>query len=418
MSFLLIIAVVVSFYMAFNIGSNDGANSMADAVGSKAIGVLGAVLLAALFEFAGSVLVGAHVSNTVRKGIIDVSVFAQEPIRLAYGMMCALLASAIWLHGASLFGMPVSTTHSIVGAIFGFGLVFGGAENVQWGKMTQIVASWFVSPVAGGAMAFLFFRLMKRHMLGLKAPVAAARRVVPVCVFVTFMTVILATIFKGLKHLHLDLSGYEALGISALGGLVAAAVSIVLLRRIEEKHGEKPLSEQLLVVERIFVPMVIITSCSVAFAHGANDVANAVGPLAAIVEILETGSIPHKVSVDLWILGLGGVGIALGLVTFGHRVIQTVGSEITDLTPTRGVAADIGATVTVLLASKIGLPISTTHTLVGAVLGVGLARGITAINVKTVRAIFASWLLTVPFTATLTVLLFALLEWVALPLFS
>jgi PiT family inorganic phosphate transporter len=407
---LLIIAVVISFYMAFNIGSNDGANSMADAVGSKAIGLLGAVLLAGVFEFAGAVLVGSHVSDTVRKGIVDTQAFSQRPEILAYGMMCALLSSAIWLHASSLVGMPVSTTHSIVGAIFGFGLVFSGPENVAWGKMGQIVASWFLSPLAGGIMAFLNFKLITRHILARKRPIRAARTGVPICAFVTFTTVILATIFKGLKHLDLELSGLEAVGYSVAGGLAMAIVSVVVMNRIPAEKERRSLRYQLLFVERIFVPMVVITSCSVAFAHGANDVANAIGPLAAIVEIIQTGGIPQKVAVDLWILMLGGVGIAVGLVTLGHRVIRTVGTEITALTPTRGVAADIGATVTVLVASRFGMPISTTHTLVGAVLGVGMARGISAVNVKIVKSIFTSWLATVPITAGLTVIFYFLVQ--------
>ena len=407
---LLIIAVVISFYMAFNIGSNDGANSMADAVGSKAIGLLGAVLLAGVFEFAGAVLVGSHVSDTVRKGIIDTQAFSQRPETLAYGMMCALLASAIWLHFSSLFGMPVSTTHSIVGAIFGFGLVFSGPETVSWGKMGQIVASWFLSPVVGGLMAFLNFKLITRYILGRDRPIRAARIGVPVCAFVTFAIVILATIFKGLKHLNLELSGREALTYSLAGGLMMALAAVVWMRRIPADKEKRSLRYQLLFVERLFVPMVVITSCSVAFAHGANDVANAIGPLAAIAEIMETGGIPQKVTIDLWILILGGIGIAIGLITLGHRVIRTVGTEITALTPTRGVAADIGATATVLVASRIGLPISTTHTLVGAVLGVGMARGISAVNVKIVKSIFSSWLATVPITAGLTVVFYFVIE--------
>ena len=412
--FLLVVAIAISYYMAFNIGSNDGANSMADAVGSKAISLSWAVILAGIFEFAGAVLVGSHVSDTVRKGIVDTQAFLQRPEILAYGMMCALLSSAIWLHSASLFGMPVSTTHSIVGAVFGFGLVFGGFGEVNWEKMEQIVASWFISPLVGGIMAFLIFRLITRHILARAKPILAARKGVPICTFVTFTTVILATIFKGLKHLHLDLSGYEAVGFSIAGGVVAAGISVFLMKRIPVDKENKPVHYQLAFVEKIFVPMVVITSCSVAFAHGANDVANAIGPLAAIAEIVQTHDIPKKVTVDLWVLILGGSGIAIGLITLGHRVIKTVGTEITQLTPTRGVAADIGATITVLTASKMGLPISTTHTLVGAVLGVGLARGISAINVKIVKSIFTSWLATVPFTASLTVVFYLIVQWLFL----
>ena len=399
---LIIIACIIAFYMAFGIGSNDGANSMADAVGSKAISVFWALVLAGLCEFFGAVLVGSHVSDTVRKGIIQVQSFSASPQMLAYGMTAALLASAIWLHVASFFGMPVSTTHSIVGAIFGFGLVVAGPGDVNWVKMGQIVASWIISPLVGGLMAYITFRLISRHILGRGKPILAAIKGVPLCVFVTFMTVILATILKGLKNIHLDLNGPGALLISIVGGCIAAGVSIILLRRARV-HQHLPLEEQLVKVEKIFVPLVILTSCAVAFSHGANDVANAIGPLAAVVEIMKTNQVPGKVSIDLWILLLGGAGIGVGLLVFGSRVIHTVGTSITDLTPSRGAAADIATTVTVLTCSKVGLPISTTHVLVGAVIGVGMARGITAINVKIVRSIFASWVGTIPFTAGLTI---------------
>jgi len=411
---LIVVASIIGFYMAFTIGSNDGANSMADAVGAKAISIFWAVILAGIFEFVGAVLVGSHVTNTVRKGIVDVQAFADSPALLAYGMTSALLASAIWLHLATLVGLPVSTTHSIVGAIFGFGLLFAGFGHVHWGKMFQIVASWFVSPIAGAIMAFVIFTLISRYILGKDQPIQAAGTGVPVCVFATFTTIILATLLKGLKNLHLDLGSRQAIFLSALGGAGAAAISAVLMRRIRKTYAHLSSDDQLLKVEAIFAPLVIITSCSVAFAHGANDVANAIGPLAAVVEIVKTGAVPGKVDVAMWVLVLGGTGIAVGLVTMGHRVIRTVGTGITDLTPTRGVAADIATSITVLTCSKLGLPISTTHTLVGAVIGVGLARGITAVNAKTVRSIFVSWIVTIPFTAVLTVIIFLLARWLFL----
>jgi PiT family inorganic phosphate transporter len=409
---LLIIASLIALYMAFGIGSNDAANSMADAVGAKAITIFWALVLAAACEFAGAVLVGSHVSDTVRKGIIDVQSFSQDPQLLAYGMVCALLASAIWLNLASVLGMPVSTTHSIVGSIFGFGLLCAGFSSVNWAKMGQIVASWFISPFAGGLMAYIVFRLISRHILSKNKPILAASKGVPVCVFFTFMVIILATILKALKHLHLDLRTSEALLFSAIGGAIAAVISALLLRRTGTNDKNLPLDDQLVRVEKIFAPLVILTSCSVAFAHGANDVANAIGPLAAVVEIAKTGSVPQKVSVDMWVLLLGGAGIAAGLLILGHRVIKTVGTGITDLTPSRGVAADIATTTTVLACSKIGLPISTTHTLVGAVIGVGLARGITAVNIKIVKSIFLSWIVTIPFTAGLTILLYLALKFI------
>ena len=410
MEALIIAAIIIAAYMAWNVGANDVANSMADAVGSKALTVFWAVILAGICEFCGAVLVGSHVTNTVRKGIIDSQIFAQDPMVLAYGMICAMLAAALWLNAASCFGMPVSTTHSIVGGIFGFGILHGLA-NVHWAKMGQIVASWFISPLAGGIMAFFIFKLISKYILSADRPVAATRKGGPICVFFTFAILILATIYKGLKHLHLDLNAMEAIALSILGGGIAALISIPLINSKCKHLVDSTHEKQLFQVERIFTVLVIISSCTVAFAHGANDVANAVGPLAAVVEIVKSNAIPTKVSVELWILVLGGGGIVLGLATFGYRVMHLVGTRVTEITPSRGVAADLATMVVVLTCSRLGLPISTTHTLVGAILGVGLARGITAINRKVVSSIFASWFATVPIAAGLTIVLYLLGKW-------
>jgi len=408
MTVIVVIALVAAFYMAWNVGANDVANSMADAVGSKAISIFWAVILAAICEFAGAVLVGSHVTNTVRKGIIAPEAFAANPMHLAVGMVCALLASGIWLNLASWFGMPVSTTHSIVGGIAGVGIVAAGFANVKWLTMGKIVASWFLSPVAGGLIAFVVFRLLTRFILSQDEPIAAARRALPFVLFFTFTIVALAIIFKGLKNLHLDLSGGQALGVAAGVGFLAGLVGLVIGRLIHRKSGARSLMEQLEVVEKIFAVLVVITSCSVAFAHGANDVANAVGPLAAVVEIAKTGDVPKKVMVDPWVLAFGGGGIVIGLAMFGYRVMRLVGTKITAITPSRGVAADLGATVTVLACSKMGLPISTTHTLVGSIVGVGLARGVDTINTRTVRAILGSWLATVPVVAALAAVFYGI----------
>jgi len=406
MEILVIAAIVIGLYMAWNIGANDVANSMAGAVGSGALTIFWAVALAGVCEFCGAVLVGSHVTDTVRKGIIDTQAFAGNPRVLAYGMLCAMLAAAVWLNLASLLGMPVSTTHSIVGAVIGFGILQAGVGNIYWAKLGQIVASWFISPVAGGAMAFIIFRLISRYILSVEKPAVAARKGMPVCVFFTFAILVLATIYRGLKNIHLHLDGPKAVGISILAGLTAAVVSRLLIRKNQNSNGELPLELQLIQVEKIFAVLVIITSCTVAFAHGANDVANAIGPLAAIVEIARHNTIPAQVSVELWVLVLGGVGIVIGLATFGYRVMRVVGTRVTEITPSRGVAANLSTMATVLTCSKMGLPISTTHTLVGAIIGVGLARGITAVNRKVVGSIFTSWIVTIPFAAGLTVLFY------------
>jgi PiT family inorganic phosphate transporter len=411
MEILVIAAIVIGFYMAWNIGANDVANSMADAVGSKALTVFWAVVLAGICNFCGAVLVGGHVTDTVRKGIIDTQAFAQDPRMLAHGMVCALFAAAVWLNLASYFGMPVSTTHSIVGAIVGFGILKAGLGYVHWSTLGRIVASWLISPLAGGVTAFVIFKLISRYILSVEKPALAARKGVPICTFFTFTILILAIIYKGLKNLHLDLNAPKAIGLSILGGLIAGGVSVLLTKRNRKFDGDLPLEQQLMRVERTFAVLVIITSCTVAFAHGANDVANAIGPLAAVAEIVKNNSIPGKVPVNVGFLILGGIGIAIGLATFGYRVMRLVGTKVTEITPSRGVAADLAGMMTVLACSKMGLPISTTHTLVGAIIGVGLARGITAIDRKIVGSIFTSWIVTIPIAALLTIGFYLLGEW-------
>ena len=408
---LLVAGIIFGFYMAWGIGANDVANSMADAVGSKALTVFWAVVLAAIFEFAGAYLVGGHVTDTIRKDIIETDAFANNPLVLATGLICALLAAAVWLNIASYFGAPVSTTHSTVGAVAGFGLLQAGAANIQWDTMGGIVASWFISPFAGGLIGFVVFKLITYTILAREKPMRAALMGVPFWGFVTFFVVSMAIIFKGLKHTSLGLSGPGALGVSVLIGVVAAVVLWVYLNRRWKGRDGDSTEKQLHQVERVFVILVIITSCSVAFSHGANDVANAIGPLAGAISIIQTGEISSQVGVSPWLLMLGGAGIVVGLATFGYRVMHTIGSTITEISPSRGVAADLGTMVTVLVCSRMGLPVSTTHTLVGAIIGVGLARGITAINLRTVYSIFASWILTLPIVAILTMLFFFPAKW-------
>jgi len=326
-------------------------------------------------------------------------------------MTVSLLSAAIWLNYSSWAGMPVSTTHSIVGAVAGFGIVAAGYDAVNWGKMGQIVASWFISPVAGGAMAFLLFKFISRAILGQHRPVRAARKYVPYIVFLVFFVVTLATIYKGLKHVIGGLewmSGWMSFVIAFVISTGAAMLSRRFIDHYLEGKEDLEMSQQLDEVERVFTPLVIISSCSVAFAHGANDVANAVGPLAAIVNIAQTGSVAMKVGVPFWVLALGGTGIVLGLATYGYRVMATVGTKITEITPSRGVAADIAATTVVLICTRMKLPISTTHTLVGAILGIGLARGLGGIDRTITKKIFGSWFVTVPAAAILSMILFFL----------
>jgi len=409
---------LLGLYMAWNIGANDVANSMGCAVGSRSISIKWAVIAAGVCEFAGAVLVGSHVTDTVRKGIVDPQAVAAlpglpeggAPALLLLGMAAALLAAAVWLNLATWMGMPVSTTHSIVGAVAGFGIVAAGWSAVHWGKMGQIVASWFLSPIAGGILGFVIFRIISRLILGREKPVRAAIRVTPYIICSMTVVVTLAIVYKGLKHIVAEraewLTGNNAFLLAGAVGLLAGLVSRILIRRALRHKSGLPLGEQLDLVERIFAPLVVVSSCAVAFSHGANDVANAIGPLAAILDICSTCTIKMQVYVPPWVLALGGCGIVVGLATYGYRVMETVGQKITQITPSRGVAACIAATTTVLVCTRMKLPVSTTHTLVGAILGIGLARGLAAVNRRVTRNIFGSWLITVPAAGVLAVVFF------------
>jgi PiT family inorganic phosphate transporter len=465
---LLALALLFGFYMAWSVGANDVANAMGTSVGSGALTLKRAVILAAILEFSGAFFVGSHVSETVRKGIVDTQSFNDQPMLLAYGMLAAMLAAAVWLQFASYYGWPISTTHSIVGAIIGFGVVVGGASAVHWEKVGAIVLSWVISPLLSGTIAFFLFSFIRRQVFDSATPVLKAKQLTPYLVFFVFSILSLVMVFKGLKNLHLDLPLTQALLMAAGIGLVAAVISHFLLKNIHEipdeaetlppswslsiglgradKNLKKALessradmqpelkdilervgrlkaevkqkadSEMEVVsyqkVERIFVYLQILSAGFVAFAHGANDVANAIGPLAAVINIVKTGTVAMKTAVPTWVLGLGGMGIIVGLATWGWRVIETVGKRITDLTPSRGFSAEFSAAVTIVLASKLGIPISTTHTLVGAVLGVGLARGLEALNLRTVRDIVISWVVTIPVGAGLTIILFYIFRWI------
>lgn len=393
--------------MALGIGANDVANAMGTSVGSRALTVKQAIVIAGVFEFVGSVLAGGQVTNTIRKGIIDTELLAGSPELLIFGMLASLLAAGIWLLAASWAGWPVSTTHSIVGAIVGFAAVGLGISAVQWGKVGSIVMSWVVSPVLAGFIAFLLFRSVQRLILDTAEPFTRARTYVPVYMFLVGFVVTLVTLLKGLKHVGLEVSTAQSYGYAVVCGGVLMAIGAVAVRRVRAD----PLADRefhFASVERVFGVLMMVTACAMAFAHGSNDVANAIGPVAAVVSVARSGAIQAEASVPLWILVIGGVGIVLGLGLYGYRVMATVGTKITDLTPSRGFAATLAAAITVVLASGTGLPISTTHTLVGAILGVGVARGMAAINMSVVRMIFMSWIITLPAGAFLAVVFFFL----------
>ena len=393
------IAALLAFYMAWAIGANDVANAMGTSVGSGALTVGGAIIVAAIFEFAGAFLAGGHVTDTVRKGMLDMSLLGRE--ELIYGMMASLASAGTLLIGATRFGLPISTTHAIVGAIVGFGAVAVGIDAVNWPKVLQISLSWITSPLLAGVIAFTIFHLIRSTILNKSNPVHQIRKYGPAFFFFVFFIIGLVTLFKGLKHINLDLDLMEALAGSVALGLIGSGIGAFFIRRVQ--IGEADPDHRFDQVERIFVVLQILTACAIAFAHGSNDVANAIGPLAAIVNAVENVDLTAKAPVAPWMLAIGGLGIVIGLATWGYRVMETVGKKITELTPSRGFAAQLAAASTIVLASRLGIPISTTHTLVGAVLGVGLARGITALDLRVVGNILASWIATLPIAAALSV---------------
>lgn len=407
---LIIIAVVFGFLMAYGVGANDVANAMGTSVGSKALTIKQAIIIAAIFEFAGAYLAGGSVTSTIRGGITDASFFVDTPELMAYGMIAALLAAATWLIVASYFGWPVSTTHSIVGAIIGFAAVGVGMDAVHWNKVGGIVGSWVVTPMLAGVLAYMFFMSAQRLIFDTDNPLANAKKYVPFYMAFAAFVMTLVTVQKGLKHVGLHISTAEGYYISIAIAVVIGVIGKLVIGRLKfDPAADKKM--QFNNVERIFGVLMITTACCMAFAHGSNDVANAIGPLAAVVSVVSSGGeISSKAQLAWWILPLGAVGIVVGLATLGARVIKTVGTAITHLTPSRGFAAELSAASTVVIASGAGLPISTTQTLVGAVLGVGLARGIAALNLGVVRNIFISWVITLPVGAGLAIVFFYIMK--------
>jgi PiT family inorganic phosphate transporter len=383
---------------------------MGTSVGARALTLAQAILVACIFEFAGAYLAGGEVTSTIRKGIIDPNLLQDSPDLLVFGMMAALLAAGTWLLIASSRGWPVSTTHSIVGAIVGFAAVGISVDAVSWSKVGSIVSSWVVSPLMSGTIAFIIFLSVQKLILNTNKPFENAKKYVPGYMFLVGFVIAMVTLLKGLKHIGLSLSFGESLTYSIAIGFVIALIGTFFLRKIEnttQQRGDVTFDG----VEKVFAVLMVFTACAMAFAHGSNDVANAVGPLAAIASVVQSGGeIAVKSSMPWWILLLGATGIVAGLATLGYKVIETVGRNITELTPSRGFAAELAAATTVVLASGTGLPISTTHTLVGAVLGVGLARGLSAVDFSVVGRIIVSWVVTLPVGAGLSIIFFFTLK--------
>ncbi len=398
------LAIALGFYMAYAIGANDVANAMGTSVGSRALTLVQAVIVAAIFEFLGAWLVGGHVTKTIRGGILDPVVTTGSLETLKVGMLASLTAAATWLIVASRLGWPVSTTHSIIGAIAGFGAVAFGIEAVESAKLVRIFSSWLISPLIAGTIAFLLITLIRRAILNHENPIAQMRRWAPAFGFAVVLAIGLITLLKGLKPMNLDFGVSSALALSCGLGLVGAAVTRFFVNRIRvDPEAERDF--HFATVERMFGRLQVLSACAIAFAHGSNDVANAIAPVAAVLNAQE-GIIDSTAPIPPWLLLLGGAGIVLGLSTLGYRVMSTVGERITELTPSRGYAATFAAAVTIGVASRMGIPISTTHTLVGAVLGVGLARGIGALDYRVVGTIALSWVVTIPVGAALAVLFY------------
>ena len=404
-----VIAILAGFYMAWNIGANDVGNAFGMSVGSGALTLRRAIFLAGVFEFCGAFFVGAPVATTISSKIIIPSDFLSRvarPEALGIGMVAALLGSSIWLNIATFFGQPVSTTHAIIGAVIGFGTVAAGPACIRWSGMGTIAASWVVSPVIGGMLAYCIYRFcMKRVVMESHHPVHRALTVMPIALGGLVAIVAFSIVYKGLPGLRLDLPLRWALPLSlAAGVVVLAAFRVVILRR-RRRHGSLD-ADRYEVVERWFGYMQVPTACYMAFAHGANDVANAIGPVAGAIEAFRRHQFPEHISIGAGILAFGGVGIVVGLATYGYKVIESLGKRITEITPTRGFSADFATATTVLVFSKLGMPISTTFVIVGAVMGVGIARGFGAIDLKVIRRIFASWLVTIPISAVLTAVIY------------
>jgi len=394
--------------MAFNLGANDVANSMATAVGAKAITVKQAVIIAGVLNFVGAVFLGAHVTATISKGIINPELIS-DPQVLMVGMFASLLSAALWVLAATLTALPVSSTHSIVGSILGFGMVAGGPDIVNWWKMSGIVLSWIISPFFGGLVSYLIFMQIRRCIMDKPNFLAQALKWAPIWIALTMALVLLSFFFKTPYGEDLPLSGFGKLTLVA-----ALCAASWLLGRIWIKGLLPRVERSAEGLETIFRNMQIGTSCYVAISQGANDVANAVGPVAAVYMISRERALFATAEVPTFLLVLGGVGIAVGIATMGYKVMATVGERITVLTNTRGFAVDFGAATTVLAASNLGLPVSTTHAAVGSVVGVGLARGFSAVDFRVIGKIVIYWILTVPIAALTSIVIYKLLEWTLL----
>jgi len=403
--FVLIVGYIFGFYMAWNIGANDVANSMAPAVASKAITIRQAIYIAAILNVIGAIFIGAHVTQTIRKGIVSTDILHDPHIALI-GALSALLASALWVSFATWKSLPVSTTHSIVGAMIGFGIMAGGFSVINWGKVGAVVLSWIISPILSLIIAFVMLKIIIKTILSRKDSFIRALKLSPFFIGIVLFVVVLSFLFKTPLGKKLALSDTAALVIAFVLAIIFGIIATMLLKRFTTSKADSNGAEE------IFKLIQIGTACYIALAQGANDVANAIGPLALIYFLVKTGSVGAQVPVPFFLLLFGGIGIACGIAMCGHRVMHTIGEKITTLTNTRGFSVNFAAATTVLVASKMGLPVSTTHAAVGGVLGVGLARGFEAVNFGIIFRIMLYWVLTVPVAAVTSMAIFKILQFI------
>jgi len=407
---ILSIATLIGLYMAANIGANDLANAMGTSVGSGAITLKQAVLISIIANTLGAVLAGGYVTNTISKGLINPTLLAADPNKLMIGMLVALLSAGICVHLATLFGLPVSTTHAIVGAVVGFGIVSVGPGAVTWSKVLSIAASWVISPVAGAGIAGGMYFFAERRILSADDPERQSGRYAPFLIFIVFLVLILSLIFQGLKNLHLEIGFFWTILLTIPCAAAAGGFGRFWMRR-QMHTGTHVRAEQAgySSVDRIFAQLQVLTACYIAFAHGANDVANAIGPLAAIFAVVKSKSVALSVEVPFWMLFIGGIAVGGGLLAFGTRVMDTIGKNITEMTPIRGFCAQFGAATTILVCSRLGFPVSTTHVLVGSVVGVGIMRGMGTLDLRVLKNIGLSWIVTLPVTILLAMFLYKML---------
>ena len=413
-----ILGSISAFFTSITVGANDVANSFATSVGANVLKLKSALIIAAVFEFLGAFLMGSHVTDTIRKGIVNVEEFHNDSESLALGMLCASFATGIWLAFATFFNAPVSTTHSTVGSIVGFSLVYSGFNAIVWEKIVLIVLSWFISPLLSGILTNLFFSIIKYYSLQDSQAIKKALQILPFMVFLTISINCFFIIYKGTPALGLkNLKLVNGIGYSCIAGLICGLftyflIKFYLIKKIDEwiVNEFRKQSQQICIydekAEKLFSYLQIFTACMSAFAHGANDVANSIGPYATIFNIYENGTFSEKSFVPIWILAAGGAGIVVGLGLFGKRLINKVGKDLSEITPSRGFTMELGASLSVVTASRIGIPVSTTHCQIGSIVGGGLADGKKNVDWKLFRKIIFAWFITLPITAGISATLF------------